>query len=549
MNYISDSERANLFGELLRETFVDNPNDNSFDFEFYHSVESANNFDNFEVVPFSIFDLDRAISLLKTKSAPGLDGTNNAMLKNLPFGAKCLLLNLINMSLRTKIPDEWKRSVITMIPKKDGMSNDPCQYRPISLTSCICKLAERMIKSRLYHFLESKNLFSVYQSGFRRHRGCADNLLNVTEMVKKNLLESKNVCGVFFDVAKAFDRVWHGGIIYKMKSLGIPSYIINFVKNFLADRSFTVKIQNSRSMLYPSNCGVPQGSVLGPLLFLIFINDIPLVGKKTVNLSVLYCDDLVALFPFRKPGLIVNEINKYLASLVAWLFKWRLKMNVEKCSFIIFSNKSYSNELFKLNLGTGLIPYSKTVKFLGITFDERLTFSQHFADVRIKCLKRLNIVKIFSHRSWKLNSKTLICIYRSLIESIIDYAFFTVSCLSKTTLYSFQTLQNRAVRIIFHLPFDSPTDQLYSYSNLLSIKTRMLQLNARYSFKSIIFNNALTLSTLHHYIANFCKHKKHQYESPFGFIITILLISFTYFHNLNTSVHVLAKPYECLSLD
>jgi hypothetical protein len=120
-----------------------------------------------------------------------------------------------------------------------------------------------------------------------------------------------------------------------------------------------------------------------------------LLEKKTVNLSVLYCDDLVALFLFRKPGLIVNEINKYLASLVAWLFKWRLKMNVEKCSFIIFSNKSYSNVLFKLNLGTALIPYSKTVKFLGITFDERLTFSQHFADVRIKCLKRLNIVKIF----------------------------------------------------------------------------------------------------------------------------------------------------------
>jgi hypothetical protein len=86
---------------------------------------------------------------------------------------------------KTRIPDEWKRSVITMIHKKDGMSNDPCQYRPISPTSCICKLAERMIKSRLYHFLESKKLLSVYQSGFRRHRDCADNLLNVTEMVEK----------------------------------------------------------------------------------------------------------------------------------------------------------------------------------------------------------------------------------------------------------------------------------------------------------------------------------------------------------------------------
>jgi hypothetical protein len=271
-----------------------------------------------------------------------------------------------------------------------------------------------------------------------------------------------------------------------------------------------------------------------------------------VNLSVLYADDLVALFPFRKHGLVIKEINKYLAALVAWLFKWRLKMNVEKCSFIIFSNKSYSNDAFKLKLGSGLIPYSKSIKFLGITFDERLSFNQHFDDVRIKCLKRLNIVKIFSHRSWKLNNRTLISIYRSLIESIIDYAFFAVSCISNTTLSRIQTLQNRAVRIIFHLPFDSPTAQLYSHSKLLSIKSRMLQLNARYSLKSIIFNNALTLLTLNNYIINFNKFKKHLYESPFGFIITILLISLTYYYSvlqINTSAHVVTFPYDCLMMD
>jgi hypothetical protein len=168
----------------------------------------------------------------------------------------------------------------------------------------------------------------------------------------------------------------------------------------------------------------------------------------------------------------------------------------------------------------------------------------------MKCLKWLNIVKIFSHRSWKLNNRTLISIYRSLIESII--AFFAVSCVSNTTISRIQTLQNRAVRIIFYLPFDSPTAQLYSHSKLLSIKSRMLQLNARYSLKFIIFNNTLTLLTLNNYTANFNKFKKHQYESPFGFITTILLISLIYYYSVlhnKTSAHVVALPYDCLMMD
>ena len=135
-----------------------------------------------------------------------------------------------------------------------------------------------------------------------------------------------------------------------------------------------------------------------------------------------------------KKRLIKNDIDSYLENLVDWLFKWRLKMNAKKCCYTIYSAGKGDNLEHDLRLNGELIPYNPNPVFLGITFDERLTFNTHFESLRSKALKRLNIIKIFSHRSWHINKKTLINIYRALIGSIFDYSFFSISCVSKTNL-------------------------------------------------------------------------------------------------------------------
>ena len=217
--------------------------------------------------------------------------------------------------------------------------------------------------------------------------------------------------------------------------LNIPIYLVKFVKSFLTNRNFKVKVNNYMSDLNPISCGVPQGSVLGPLLFLIFIGDIPLSNEKSISYSALFADDLFSIFIFKKANKIVyNRIKLYLDSLVEWLFKWRLKMNAKKCCYTIFSGKSKTGVSLNLKLKNDTIPYNRNPVFLGITFDECLCFNKHYENLRVRALKRLNIIKIFSYKSWHLNKHTLVNLYRSLIGSIFDYSAFTVSNCSDSSL-------------------------------------------------------------------------------------------------------------------
>ena len=256
-------------------------------------------------------------------------------------------------------------------------------------------------------------------------------------------------------------------------------YIIRFIKSFLTDRTFRVKVNGAYSDPHPVTCSVPQGSVLGPLLFLVFINDIPLARSLNVSYSALFADDLNSIFIFRKSGQVKCLMRKYLESLTAWLRKWRLKMNVKKCCYTIFSSGNREGLEFDLRLNGESIPYNSKPVFLGITFDENLCFNKHFENLRLRALSRLNIIKIFSHSSWHLNRKTLTSIYRALIGSIFDFSFFSTSCVSEASLNLVQTVQNRAIRCIFRLKWDSPTTELFPISGILFLGARFIQLGAR----------------------------------------------------------------------
>ena len=244
--YSSDEEKANLFRSILGETFTDSGPSTDFESVIYNYVEEfVSGFDysddNFSKVSFA--EMVEVIKSLKTESSPGEDGVHNRFLKNLSPKGLELLLKMINLSLVVGLPKSWKSAVVTMIPKKESNSSNPTDYRPISLLSCIGKLAERIIKNRLYSFLESNKLLSSAQSGFRNFRGTGDNLLFMTQKIQESLNRGKKVCGIYFDISKAFDKVWHAGLIYKLIYLKVPTYITRFIKSFLTDRTLWVKIK------------------------------------------------------------------------------------------------------------------------------------------------------------------------------------------------------------------------------------------------------------------------------------------------------------------
>ena len=532
--YETDKDKANLFASILSKTYSESGEEcNEFDKNCYNYVEdfvSKLDYSDDQFSKVSFLELVNIIDRLKIDSSPGEDGIHNRFLKKLSFKAVNLLLDMINLSLCVGMPEAWKVAVITMIPKKTENSTDPNDYRGISLLSCLGKLAERVIKNRLYSFLESKKLIIDEQSGFRTNRGTSDNLLFMTQKIQERLNKhnGSKVCGIFFDISKAFDKVWHAGLIYKLVYLGVPMYLVRFVKNFLSKRFFKVRINNKFSKLYPITCSVPQGSVLGPLLFLVFIGDIPLSNSKHSSYSAIFADDLGSIFYFKKSGKIAKIIEKYLVRLMNWLSLWRLKMNASKCCYTIFSGAGRGKVSLDLKLFGELIPYNPNPLFLGVRFDEYLCFNKHFQNLRVRALKRLNVIKIFSHSSWHLSKATLTNIFRALIGSLFDYSFFSVACIAETNLKLVQTVQNRAIRIIYKLKWDSPTKDLFPVSKVLFIRARFLQMGARYILKCFSHGNRFIKLLVEEYSGSWSENsaKASVTSTPVGAFYSIIRIAY-----------------------
>jgi hypothetical protein len=380
IRYETDQDKANIFANLLSHTFTNTQPTEPKTLRLVENEINKLNTNNGQEFPMFQFNEAKSILLsLNVNKAAGEDAIQNTLLKKLPNKFIPILVHLANCSVKTAtLPQEWKEAVVTMIPKKDGYSPNPTLYRPISLTSCIGKFVERLIKIRLTSFLEEKKILVVQQSGFRTNRSTHDNLIFLTQKAIEQINRSKKLIAFFFDIEKAFDKVWHKAVLGKMARLNIPVYLINWVKAFLSNRSFKVKVNNSYSAEFPILAGVPQGSAISPVLFSIFINDMPLMDNLNLAYSLLFADDLVSFFCFDREGKLKSKVENYLKSIEKWVTKWRLKMAASKCCYTVFASMPYQLN-FKPKLFGVAIPNDKNPKFLGVKFDERLTFSTHIA--------------------------------------------------------------------------------------------------------------------------------------------------------------------------
>jgi hypothetical protein len=360
-------------------------------------------------------------------------------------------------------------------------------YRPISITSYLAKLNERLILERLVTSLTNSNTLVFYQSGFRKCRQTKDNILFIVqkalESFNRNIGKSRKfkwrVCGVFFDIAAAFDKVWHSGLLYKLIKANVPHYIVRWIQEFLRDRRFEVRVRETVSDAQPIECGVPQGSVLSPVLFSLFINDIPARKNKNQNQSLLFADELFHLEIFNRPGKAEANINLYLSELEAWLNAWRLKMAPQKCAYIIFNNTKETPNL-NLKLGGEAIARTSETTFLGVVLDEKLNFESHIVKLGEACKKRANIIKILSHPSWKLNLQTLKQLYFSLVRSLFEYSSILAPVITKTRMKTMQTIQNSALRAILRKPRETPIDILHNSAGVARIVDRLFLLVERY---------------------------------------------------------------------
>ena len=345
------------------------------------------------------------------------------------------------MWLDGTFPKEWSTSILIPILKNRKPPSAPSSYRPISLTSCACILFERMLNVRLRTYLETNNILSPFQSGFRPRRSTTDNLVRIIDSVQCGFQEKEVTMALFLDLKAAFDKVNKTALLIKLHYKGIRGRAAKFITNFLQNRTFQVRCGNTFSSSFTMDHGVPQGSVISPTLFLIMIND---VFNDINNISSslkfsLYADDLVLWFSHPSVDKAAAAIQAALGHVETWCVKWGLEISPKKSAALIFSKKpKYVEPRIPLKLRNEIIPIVKRFKYLGITLDSRLTFTAHFDDIKQRCSKRRNLLKSLAGRDWGGDRSTLLKMYISLIRSVIDYNAFLFEGIASKKLRPFR---------------------------------------------------------------------------------------------------------------
>jgi len=431
---ISDSkEQANIFAVNLEKKFSHEDNRhfcennknkveeflrNEFETHFTHSQKT--------VKEFTMDELVKSINIMNSKTSIDPYGLSNKMFKFIGYSYKMRLLSLFNKCLNEKVvPKGWKHSIVSMLLKPGQEANNIGSYRPISMTPCVARLFERMILHRLQKHLKENNIIIMNQSGFRAHRQTKDNILYLIQKCQEGFNQEKKTLAIFFDIAAAFDKVWHGGLIYKLVCLKVPYYLITIIWAFLCERTFVVKVEGELSDVRVIICGVPQGGVLSPTLFSVYVNDVPLsmiVNSKTL----LFADDIVFLmsYAYKEKNKVLKNAKAeaqaaaqvYLSQLEQWMSRWRLTLAPHKCQQITFSKaRDITQDRMTLKLYNTEIPEENKPKFLGIIFDKKLQFRDHIESLDKKIRDRINILKILAYdKNWSLNRQILVSIYKVL---------------------------------------------------------------------------------------------------------------------------------------
>jgi len=331
--------------------------------------------------------VEQKLRKLKVTSSAGPDGLQALLLKNLahelarPFSV--LFTISYDLSL---LPDIWRVALVSPILKK-GLSSDVSNYRPISLTCIACKIMESIIRDQLMSYLLRNKLITKQQHGFlSRHSTCSQ-LIECIDDWSLSINSRQNVDVIYIDFSKAFDCVIHSKLLAKLASYGICGKLLLWIQNFLSGRSQAVKVGRYVSSFSDVLSGVPQGSVLGPLLFLLFINDITDIFGENLTVK-LYADDVKIYSVIDHDGRAA-ELQQGLADLFHWCTKWQMKINVQKCSVLTLGRACF-NHLYSIDNES--LPRVKSVKDLGVHVDSNLRFSSHYDDIVAKAHQRAALI-------------------------------------------------------------------------------------------------------------------------------------------------------------
>ncbi|GFX49712.1 RNA-directed DNA polymerase from mobile element jockey [Trichonephila clavipes] len=328
---------------------------------------------------------------------------------------------------------------------------------------------ERKVR-RLKEHADNNNIIPIFQHGFRENTATNHQLLRLTNLVVSGFNNHETTGGAFLDVEKAFDRVWHDGLLLKLIEHIFPPYVIMIINNFLRNRTFQIKISSTLSRTAYASAGCPQGSLLSPLLYNIFTHDFP--TAPTVHIC-LFADDAAIISQACNPNIVRINLQKYLKKLQVWLTKWRIKINVNKSQAIIFKRGNYKNRMQYLKLFRTNIPWTTNVEYLGVTLDYKLNFKNHLTKITCKFKKTLIILLPLLNKNSNLSRNSKRQIYLQYLQPILTYACQIWGCAAKSNINKLQVLQNRALRIILNYPRYIARKYLHKDANIQPLNERI----------------------------------------------------------------------------
>jgi hypothetical protein len=390
-------------------------------------------------------------------------------------------------------------------PKKD--KKQPSSYRPISLLSCLGKILEKIIKQRLMKELNERHILPNHQVGFRPHRSTMYNIIRLERFAHEQLYKRQHAAVIFFDIKAAFDSVWFDGLIYKLYDLRLPVYLIRFIISFLQHRTASIEIDNTVSRPFTLKSGTPQGSLLSPLLYIIYTsNSMNSIYQHTEY--GLFADDTALWTSSNTISNLKHRLQSSVNEFYNWCNTWKLTIQPTKTELLYFSphpRKKYKNKI-TIRVGDTIIKLILSARYLGLIFDHQLNWRSHLHHMETKVAPRISLLRFLSKLNPNSNNNIMINLFKSLVRSIITYGSSILLTADGKIWKRIQIMQNKALRAALGFPAYTSTEYIHNSTNIPTIRKYSTSLLHQSIARAQNYHDNTSKENLLHILANRYTH-------------------------------------------
>ena len=520
-------QKVETLTKSLEQTFTHDQDKKQFSKEHklninYHINSDDKIFKRLKVIPINYkshphnitkTEIAKTINKLNTKKAPGPGKINNKIIQLTIASLLDIIHNLYNICwLKGYHPNNWKIPKSILINKPNKTKKDPNNYRPIALINCLAKIMEKIINVRLTNYIEQNDIINKEQAGFRKNKSTHDKLFQLTQIAIQAKNRKQACASVFMDVEKAFDKVWHNGLLHTLQQHNIPVIFIRFISSFLSNRHTYFQIDNTFSNLIKINHGVPQGSSLSPTLFIIYAANLP-QPPPTVHISQ-FADDIKTYSTSKDITQLQNKLQKSLNR------KSRISLNENKTTELIITGRvhKYTKEYIPpLQIHKKPIPTTKHAKFLGVTFDQSLTFLKHINTTVAKAQSR--VLKLHTIYNQHYGPSTMIRLYKIFIRPLLEYGHTATISATDNAIGIWENNQAQYIKKVLNLPNISK-ENIRKFGNISTIRTRINDIALRWYTNLYKNDNSPIIEFIDTQITDY--HKMDKHDSPYRKITQLI---------------------------